>query len=339
MRFIQYGCGKMSQYLVKYALEKGYELIGAFDIDPKVIGQDFFGLKITNAAKLEDFLDNNKPDFCIIATRSTMAEIEDAMVACANFGVDAITSCEEAIYPWNSSPEITKRLDDLAKFNNITLMGSGYPDYYWGELVATLTESVHQIDQISGSSSYNVEDYGIALAEGHGVGLSLKEFDKQLGQYNDLTNGQISAKIQSGELAPSYMWNQNGWLCAKLGLTVISQTQKCLPTIYDKDLDSKTLGMKIKAGDATGMRAIVTTKTKEGITIETENIGKVYAPDEIDTNRWTLKGEPDVTFVMDNPATAELTCATIVNRIPQLIASVPGYVTTNNLPSVKRGNK
>ena len=33
----------------------------------------------------------------------------------AENGVNAISTCEEAIFPWNSSPEITERLDALAK--------------------------------------------------------------------------------------------------------------------------------------------------------------------------------------------------------------------------------
>ena len=33
--------------------------------------------------------------------------------------------------------------------------------------------------------------------------------------------------------------------------------------------------MVVKAGDATGMRAIVTTETEEGITFETECVGKI----------------------------------------------------------------
>ena len=72
---------------------------------------------------------------------------------------------------------------------------------------------------------------------------------------------------------------------------------------------------------ATGMSAVVTTETKEGITLETECIGKVYNKDEFDKNIWTVYGEPDTTLVIEKPRTVELTCATIVNRIPDVIAS------------------
>lgn len=127
---------------------------------------------------------------------------------------------------------------------------------------------------------------------------------------------------------PSYMWNVNGWLCAKLGLTVKSQTQKCVPQTNKEDIYSSTLNMTIKAGDATGMSAIVTTETEEGITIESECIGKVYNKEEFDKNVWTVEGEPTTTITVEKPATVELTCATIVNRIPDVISSKPGYIPT-----------
>ena len=63
-------------------------------------------------------------------------------------------------------------LDALAKENGCTLTGSGYPDMYWGVLVDTLAGSLNKLTKITGSSSYNVEDYGIALAKGHGAGLT-----------------------------------------------------------------------------------------------------------------------------------------------------------------------
>ncbi len=340
IRTAQYGCGKMSVYLMRYVKEKGGDLVAAFDMNPEVIGKDIGeimgtgkeGLAISNAADAEKILKEKKVDVCVIATRSTVAELKEIFTICARNGINAITTCEEALYPWNSSPDVTKEIDKIAKENGCTICGSGYPDLFWGTMVTNLSGSSHKITKIKGSSSYNVEDYGIALAIGHGAGLTPEEFEKEIGNYNSLSSDEIKKLVEKGEYIPSYMWNQNGWLCSKLGLTVTSQVQKCVPHICKEDMYSSTLDMTIKAGDATGMSAIVTTETAEGITLETECIGKVYTKDEFDKNEWTLYGEPESTVVVNRPATVELTCATIVNRIPHLIDCRPGYVTTDNMP-------
>ncbi|MDR2902432.1 MAG: dihydrodipicolinate reductase [Lactobacillales bacterium] len=337
----QFGCGKMSVYLMRYMMEKNIDIVAAFDVNPKVIGKDIGdiiggdkkGITVTDAKDAGVILSKLKPDVCVIATMSTMADIKDAMTVCAENGVNAISTCEEAIYPWNSSPAITQELDALAKKNKVTLTGSGYPDMYWGVLIDTLAGSMHKISKIKGSSSYNVEDYGIALAKGHGAGLTTKAFEDEIGKYNNMSSAEQKKLVESGKYVPSYMWNQNGWLCERMGLTPVSQVQKCIPTTHDADLNSSTLGMTIKAGQPTGMSAVVVTETKEGITIETECIGKVYAKGEFDHNDWTFFGEPQTTINVNSPATVELTCANLVNRIPALIEAKPGYVTTNHFPN------
>ncbi|MDQ0155468.1 NAD(P)H-dependent amine dehydrogenase family protein [Robertmurraya andreesenii] len=341
LKVAQYGCGKMSVFLMRYLLEKGADIVAAFDVNPAVIGKDIgeimggahTGVIISDVKDAGDIMAELKPDVCIVATLSTMADIEQAFATCAKNGVNAISTCEEALYPWNSSPAITQKLDQLAKENGVTLAGSGYPDMYWGVLIDTLAGSMHKITKIKGSSSYNVEDYGIALAKGHGAGLSKEEFAQEIGNYNDLSSEEQKRLVESGEYVPSYMWNQNGWLCSKMGLTPISQTQKCVPTTHHSDLRSDTLGMTIKAGEPTGMSAIVTTETAEGITIETECIGKVYGPDDFDKNDWTFYGEPETTINVNRPATVELTCANVVNRIPALVNAQPGYISTDKLPN------
>ena len=89
--------------------------------------------------------------------------------------------------------------------------------------------------------------------------------------------------------------------------------------------------MTVKAGDATGMSAVVTTTTKEGIIIESECIGKVYSKEDYDKNEWSIYGEPNTSIVVARPSTVELTCASIVNRIPDVINAQAGYVTTEKL--------
>ena len=263
---------------------------------------------------------------------SLMRDIRDALLVCAKNGVNAITTNEEAIFPMNSSPSLTREVDALAKKTGCTISGSGYQDVFWGNLIATLAGAMHKINTIRGSSSYNVEDYGIALAKAHGTGLNLADFEKEIAAADNISPAERQKLIDQGEFLPSYMWNVNGWLAERLGLTVKSQVQKCVPQTYDKELHSETLGMTIPAGHATGMSAVVTTETEEGVTLETECVGKVYAPEEFDRNDWTLYGEPDTQVVINRPATVELTCATIVNRIPDLINAAPGYVTTDLMP-------
>ena len=336
VKVVQYGVGKMSLYTMRYVYEKGGEIVGAVDINPDVIGKDIGeilgtekkGVVVTSAENAKEMLQQVKPDIAIVTTMSLIKDVENPLMLCAELGINAITTCEEAFYPENSNPTLTQKIDELAKKNNCTITGSGYQDIYWGQLISSIAGSTHKITKIKGSSSYNVEEYGIALAKAHGAGLTLEDFDREVASVDRISDEERQKVINSGEYLPSYMWNVNGWLCEKLGLTVKSQSQKCVPQTYKEDLFSSTLNMTVKAGDATGMSAVVTTETEEGITIESECIGKVYAPDEFDKNEWTIYGEPDTTIVVSRPATVELTCASIVNRIPDVINSKPGYVPT-----------
>lgn len=340
IKVAQYGCGKMSVYTMRYVYEKGAEIVAAFDIDENKIGKDIStvmgnenkGVVISNVNEAETILKATKPDICIITTMSLIADVYDAYYICAKLGINAISTCEEALYPQNSNPNIFNELDEMAKKTGCTLCGSGYQDIFWGNLITTLAGASQKITKIKGSSSYNVEDYGIALAQAHGAGLSIEEFDEKIASADRISDEERKQVIESGKYLPSYMWNVNGWLASKLGLHVISQTQKTVPQIYSTDLDSSTLNMKVPAGYATGMSAVVTTKTEEGIEIEAECIGKVYAPDEFDKNEWTIFGEPNTTVTISKPATVELTCATVVNRIPDVLNSKPGYITTEKMP-------
>ena len=346
MKVVQYGVGKMSKYTMRYVFEKGWEIIGAFDRDETKFGKDIsffieskniYGVKVQSSALFEEFLYEQKPDIVIITTMSLFSDIYDSLEICAKCGVNAITTCEEAFYPQNSNPSLYSKIDKLAKQNNCTITGSGYQDIYWGNLIAAIAGSSHNIKKIIGRSSYNVEDYGIALARAHGAGLSLAEFEDQIASTDNISEQARKQLIENGNFLPSYMWNVNGWLADKLGLEVISQQQECIPEIASKDIYSNTLQMEIKKGNATGMSAIVTSKTKQGITIISQCIGKVYDQTEFDSNTWTIEGEPSTTFVINKPNTVELTCATIVNRLPDVIKSPAGYIPTSvmDIPKYK----
>ncbi len=340
IKVLQIGCGKMSIYTMRYVYEHGAKVVGAVDINPNLFGKDIGEIMGTESKNvlvrplkdLEKVIRETRPDIAIIETMSLLNDIKNELRICASLGVNVITTCEEAFFASNSNPNIWREIDVLAKANRCTITGSGYQDVFWGNLVTTLAGTTNKITKIKGSSSYNVEDYGIALAKAHGAGLSIDDFNKEIASLDDITVEERNHLIEQGTFSPSYMWNTVGWLADKLNLHITTMNQKCVPQTHVEDLNSTTLGIKIPAGSATGMSAVVTAETEEGITIEAECIGKVYEPNEVDKNEWTIIGEPETTITVKQPATVELTCANIVNRIPDVINAEPGFIPTSRMP-------
>lgn len=316
-----WGFGLMNKQILKYALDKNYKITAV--INKYNQGEDAgevakigpIGVKITDNKDAQSVLADNKPDICIVATRSYIKDIEDSLQVLGSLGINTITIGEEAFYSWNSAPELTKKYDQLYKQNNATFTGAGFQDVWLGYLATLIHGAAHKVKKLQCICQFNVDDFGKGFGDSHGVCLTEEEFAKKFGPDAPITYAQC----------------HNEWIVTRLGQKPVNTTHKLEPTFAPKEIYTSTYKQNIPTGIVNGQKATITTEGDGGLIVETIQYGQVYYDDLYDYVIWKIEGEPNIEIELKKPATAELTCAATLNRIKTIIEARPGYVPTNEL--------
>ena len=320
------GLGAMGSMCARLLLDKGAELVGAVTRETH-LGEDLGDaiglgrrLGVTVAGDVAEAFSGTRPDVVVVATSTYLEDVFDSIAACLRCGANVITTAEELLYSWRTQPRRTADLHELARRHGVTVLGSGYTDYFWGGEVTQLAGCCQRVDRIEGVGQFNIDDYGPQVARNNHVGDSVAEF---------------AAAFAGSSGPPAFFQTVADLICADLGLTICEVRENVRPATEAETVTCTVLGLDVEPGGVTGKVTEVDVTTEEGTELHLELRERLYLEGETDMNRWVVHGVPTVVVENPSPATDVLTCATIVNRIPDVLNAPPGYVTVDQLPRLR----
>ena len=184
IRVLQWGLGAMGSGMARLALKKsglkivaavdGYESYNGKDLG-EILGVENTGVIVTN--KPETVLDKEKVDVVVIATTSWTEKQMPDLRKILKAGINCISIAEEMSTPEAQSPELAKELDELAKANGVSILGTGVnPGYVLDLMVVMLTGGCHDVERIEASRVNDLSPYGPTVMETQGVGTSPEAF-------------------------------------------------------------------------------------------------------------------------------------------------------------------
>ena len=323
VKIIQVGLGPLGQKIVSYAVRRdGIEVIAAVDSAPDKADKDLHKLchldkelGITVLPDVNAAIEKNKPEVALLATVSSLEKIVPQIEEIVKHGINVVSTCEELTFPWTKEPELSKKLDEMAKRYNVAILGTGVnPGFLMDFLPIVFTGVCQEVKNIKVSRIQDASIRRVPFQKKIGAGLTLDEFEK---------------KKQSGTLRHVGLTESMHMIASRMGWH-LDETEDTLTPVIAK-FDIITEGIKIVTGMAAGVQQIgkgyVNGENK--IILEFRaSIGEKNPGDTIE-----IKGEPDITSTIAGGINGDIaTCAIIINAVRSVMDVVPGLKTMADVP-------
>ncbi|MCS7107411.1 MAG: hypothetical protein NZ902_04845 [Acidilobaceae archaeon] len=238
-----YGFGHIGRLVAKVALERGYELSGVVDIDPKLIGRDV-GEVLGIGEKLGVHVTSDPgelaySDVVVHSTGSYLDKVYDQLVKLIDLEVNVLSTCETLSFPYYRYPTLAKRLDEKALRRNVTVLGSGInPGFLLDALLVVLSAPFDGVKRIHAVRSLDAAKRREPFRKKIGLGLEVEEARR---------------KIESGELSGHVGYAESALLVASaLGASVDSVEEAQEVIVAEEDRESA--GIRVERGRVMGVR-------------------------------------------------------------------------------------
>ena len=324
-RIVIYGVGQYGGQVARYAIEKGWQIVGAVNRAGPKVGQDLgtvLGLDkglgvIIQDCETADYKAMGA-NIGIVAQTNVLEINFPAYKELLSAGINVGCHGSESYYPFGCNASIAEQIDALAKENGVTFTGSGIWDMsrIWaGILLLGPCTDINSIFHSSITDAFG-QAQDANQAKVIGVGMTLDEF--------------YEAGLDKHPLAHSYNTVPEQVLVAQ-GHTIRSKHSTVEPVTFAEPHKSPWTGETWAAGTCMGSRIIGTIETEEGVTSRCEVDLRLLQEGEIEHMFWEVDGSPKTRLRTEREDSRMATAACLFNRIPDIINAAPGVVVVSEM--------
>jgi 4-hydroxy-tetrahydrodipicolinate reductase len=312
----QYGIGPIGAEIARLLLTKPWvRIVAAVDIDPNKIGKDLgeviglgreVGVKVT--AELQ-----GKPSVVCHSTGSRLRDVAGQLKELLSGGAHVISTCEELSFPLDV--EIREELNQVARANNVTLLGTGVnPGFVMDKLPLTITSVCQEVESVDIIRIQNASTRREPLQRKVGASMSVDEFRAAVD----------AGKIKHMGLKESLMMVGNG-----LGVEFDHVSGESIePIVADREIVTQYL--KVAPGQVAGVHQTIEGTGRINVRLE---LRMYVGAEDLAADRVIVKGVPDVEMtIKDGVHGDRATAAMVVNAIPRVVSARPGVLTMDDIP-------
>jgi len=318
------GLGSIGTAVAKLMLEDTrFKVCGAADTDETKAGRDLglllgrenMGMAV--AGQAQEALAASEAEVVIHATGSHLPQVYNQLALCIEAGKHVVSSCEELAYPWAQHPQLTQKLDSLARGRGVRVIGAGVNPGLAMDLLPILAAATTQeVRAIRVRRVVDLAQRRPQLQRKAGLGLSPQEFAeaKRQGKVGHVGLRE-SAHLVAGAL---------GW--------VLQDVQETLtPVLAHRYVRCGPL--RIPPGQVVGIRHELEAKAQGRTVLHMELIMMAEPPETMDAVE--VEATPGLRLVVPGGLHGDVATASLLARWAWVVARYPGPVgllTVRDLP-------
>jgi 4-hydroxy-tetrahydrodipicolinate reductase len=318
-----YGLGPIGAAVARQlASRKGFQIVGAVDIDRAKIGLDLgevigldkkMRIRVTNDAA--GAIKTGKPDVAVLCTSSSLKKVMPQIEAVLKKKVAIVSTTEELSYPVGKNRALAKKIDALAKKAKVAVVGTGVnPGFAMDALPIALTGICERVDSIRVDRVQDARSRRLPFQQKIGSGLNKEQF---------------AQKVKDGSVRHVGLAESVTMIADAMGWKLDKVIDAIQPKIAEQAVESELIA--VDPGYVCGIiqDGVGYVKGKPVITLHME--AYLGAPESYDAV--TVEGSPRITQKISGGLHGDIATASItVNSIPKILRVTPGLRTMADMP-------